>query len=263
MQVEDDAEVDMSRTTLVLRGLLVTVALASWLGASANAQQPERKLTNLQYFPKTTQYDDLIQVMRGFSFSLNVRCSHCHAAKSTDKPDDLDFPADTKDQKKIARNMLRMVDSINQDYIAKLSSQTQNRVSCVTCHHGLSKPKGIAPTLAETIDTKGLPDAIAQYKDLRTKYYGGAQYDFSETPLNQLSENLTRSGKSKEAVGIMEMNAELNAPLSGWGSSVIALAYMANQDFDKAKAEFQKLLEKNPDNSWAKKQLEELNQKAH
>src|SRR5262249_15123504 len=156
------------------------------------------------------------------SFSLGVRCSYCHTAKSSNSPDDLDFPSDNKEQKKIARNMLRMVDSINQDYVAKLSSKTENRVSCVTCHHRLGKPKGIAPTLAETLETKGIPDAVAQYKDLRAKYYGGAQYDFSETPLNQLGEDLTRSGKTKEAVAIMEMNAEMNAPLSGWASSVTA-----------------------------------------
>lgn len=251
----------MSRTSLILRGLLVGFALAACFGISANAQEPEKKLTNLKYFPKTTRYDDLIQVMRGFSFSLNVRCEYCHAGKGGNDLEKMDFPSDEKDQKKIARSMLRMVDSINQDYIAKLASQTRNRVSCVTCHHGLSKPKGIAPTLAETLDTKGVPDALAQYKDLRTKYYGAAQYDFSETPLNQLSEDLTRSGKTKEAVAIMEMNAELNAPISGWGSSVIAIAYMANKDFDKAKAEFQKMLQKNPDNSWAKKELEALNQK--
>jgi len=253
----------MSHKNSVVRALLLVVMPGLCFGGSANAQVPE-KLTNLQYFPKTTQRDDLIQTMRGFSFSLGVRCEYCHAQQpGTTSHDKLDFASDDKEQKKIARTMLRMVDSINQDYIAKLASQTQNRVSCVTCHNGLGKPKGIAPTLNETLDAKGLPDAIAQYKDLRKKYYGGAQYDFSETPLNQLSENLTRSGKTKEAVAIMEMNAELNAPISGWGSSVIAMAYMANKDFDKAKAEFQKMLDKNPENSWAKKQLEELNQKPH
>ena len=252
----------MSRTKAGLVSLLIAAGMGSCFAAFTNAQEPEKKLTNLHFFPKTTKYDDLIQVMRGFSFSLGVRCEYCHAQQpGTTSHDKLDFPSDEKDTKKIARDMLRMVDSINQDYITKLGSHTENRVSCVTCHHGLGKPKGIAPTLNETLETKGIPDAIAQYKDLRKKYYGGAQYDFSETPLNQLSENLTRSGKAKEAVAIMEMNAELNAPISGWGSSVIAMAYVANKDVEKAKAEFQKMLEKNPQNAWAKKELEQLNQK--
>ena len=241
---------------------LIAAVAGLCFAIAANAQVPE-KFTNLQYFEKTIQRDDLIQVMRGFSFSLGVRCEYCHAAKGGNSLDKMDFASDEKEPKKTARNMLRMVDSINRDYIAKLGSQTQNRVACVTCHHGLGKPKGIAPTLSETLDTKGLPDAIAQYKDLRKQYYGGAQYDFSETPLNQLSEGLTHNGKTKEAVAIMEMNAELNPPISGWGSSVLAMAYMANKDFDKAKVEFQKMVDKNPENTWAKKQLEELSQKPH
>src|SRR4029077_6838710 len=81
---------------------------------SANAQVPE-KFTNLQYFEKTIQRDDLIQVMRGFSFSLGVRCEYCHASKGGPSLDKMDFASDEKDAKKIARNMLRMVDSINQE----------------------------------------------------------------------------------------------------------------------------------------------------
>jgi hypothetical protein len=230
------------------------------LSPSANAQLPE-KFTNLQYFDKTTDRETLVQTMRGFSFSLGVRCEYCHAGKGGDALEKMDWASDEKEAKKSARAMLRMVGAINQEYIAKLGSQTQNRVSCVTCHHGLSKPRGIAPTLAETLDKKGIPDAITEYKDLRKKYYGGAQYDFSETPLNQLSEGLMRDGKAKEAVAIMEMNGELNAPLSGWGAAVLAMAHVANKDFAKAKGDFQRILEKDPENKWAKKQLDDLNQR--
>jgi tetratricopeptide (TPR) repeat protein len=240
--------------------ILAAIALCLSLGASSRAQLPD-KFTNLQYFPKTIDRESLIQTMRGFSFSLGVRCEYCHAAKDGDPPEKRDFASDEKEPKKAARAMLRMVDAVNQEYIEKLGSQTKNRVSCVTCHHGLSKPKGIASTLAETLDTKGIPEAIAQYKELRKTYYGGGQYDFSETPLNQLSEELTHKGKTKEAVAVMEMSAELNGPLSGWGSSVLALAYLANKDVDKARGQLQKILEKNPANPWARKQLEELDHK--
>ena len=220
------------------------------------------KFTNLQYFPKDTDRDSLMQTMRGFSFSLGVRCEYCHMAKDGDPPEKKDFASDEKDPKKIARTMLRMVDAINQETIAKLPSHTQNRVACVTCHHGLAKPKGIALTLMETMDSKGISEAVAQYKELRQSYYGGAQYDFTVTPLNQLSEELLRKGKPAEAVAIMEMNLQLNGPFGGWSNSVLAMAHVANRDFDKAKADFQKILEKDPGNGWAKKQLDELNQKS-
>jgi hypothetical protein len=252
----------MSRSGQIVRSVVTTVAFALCLSVPANAQLPE-KFTNLQYFPKTTDRESLIQTMRGFSFSLGVRCEYCHAGKGGNGLEKMDWASDEKEPKKAARAMLRMVDTINQDYVAKLGSQTRNRISCVTCHHGLSKPKGIAETLAETLDTKGIPEAIAQYKDLRKSYYGGAQYDFSETPLNQLSENLNRSGKTKEAVAMMEMNAESNAPLSEWGNGVLAMAHVANKDVDKARADFQKILEKDPENKWARKQLDDLSQKSH
>ena len=38
------------------------------------------------------------------------------------------------------------------------------------------------------------------------------------------------------------------------------MSHAANKDIDKAKADFQKVLELNPKDAWAKKQLEELNQ---
>jgi hypothetical protein len=250
----------MRRLIRVCARVMAVAVLVLAAGVVVKAQLPE-KFTNLQYFPKDIQREDLVQTMRGFSFSLGVRCEYCHAGKGGDALKEMDWASDEKDSKKAARAMLRMVDAINQEYIAKLGTQTQNRVSCVTCHHALPKPKGIAPTLAETLDTKGIADAVTQYKDLRKKYYGGAEYDFTETPLNQLSEGLTRSGKTKESVAIMELNSELNAPLSNWGLGVLAMAHVANKDTEKAKADFQKLLEKDPQNKWASKQLEALNQK--
>jgi len=58
-------------SSAVRASLIVAVAGLCW-AISAKAQVPE-KFTNLQYFEKTIQRDDLIQTMRGFSFSLGVR----------------------------------------------------------------------------------------------------------------------------------------------------------------------------------------------
>src|SRR5215470_15949083 len=135
----------MLRRARVCGRCMVLAVLGLSAGAIADAQLPE-KFTNLQYFPKDIQREELIQTMRGFSFSLGVRCEYCHAGKP-EEHDKTDYASDEKDSKKAARAMLRMVDAINQEYIAKLGTQTQNRVACVTCHHGLGKPKGIAPTL--------------------------------------------------------------------------------------------------------------------
>jgi hypothetical protein len=51
------------------------------LVAAALAQVPD-KFTNLQVFPKDISSKELISTMRGFCFSLGVRCEYCHAGKA-------------------------------------------------------------------------------------------------------------------------------------------------------------------------------------
>ena len=84
--------------------------------------------------------------------------------------------------------------------------------------------------LAETIDKKDVQAVIAVYRDLRKNDLGSGKYDFGETSLNILTENLLKQDKAKEAGA-------------------------------KAKADYQKILELNPRDEWAKKQLEQLSSK--
>ena len=197
--------------------------------------------------------------MRGFSFSLGVRCQFCHAGKDGNKLEQMDFASDEKDTKKTARAMLRMVDAINQEYIAKMGRTAPIRVECVTCHHQLSIPKTMNALLAETIDKKDIQAAIALYRDLRKNGLGNGQYDFGETSLNILTESLLKQDKAKEAVAIMELNVEVNTPPSGWAYNLLAMSHVANKQVEKARADYQKILELNPQDEWAKKQLEQLN----
>jgi tetratricopeptide (TPR) repeat protein len=232
--------------------------LLSLAALPAGAQVPD-KFTNLQYFPKTISRQELVGNMRGFSFSLGVRCQFCHAGKDGNKLDQLDFASDEKDTKKTARAMLRMVDAINQEYIAKMGRTSPVRVECVTCHHQLSIPKTMNALLAETIDKKDIQAAIVLYRDLRKNDLGSGQYDFGETSLNILTESLLKQNKAKEAVAIMELNVEVNTPPSGWAYNLLAMSHVANKEVEKAKADYQKILELNPQDEWAKKQLEQLN----
>jgi Flp pilus assembly protein TadD len=62
-------------------------------------------------------------------------------------------------------------------------------------------------------------------------------------------------------VAIMELNVEVNTPPSGWTYSLLAMSHMANKEVDKAKADYKKILELNPRDEWAKKQLEQLSGK--
>jgi len=229
--------------------ILLTATLLS-------AQIPD-KFTNLQVLPKDISRQELVTIMRGFSFSLGLRCINCHAGNDTPNLAGVDFAADTKDTKKTARAMLRMVDALNRDYLAKLEPATTTRVDCATCHHGLSKPQSLQAVLTAVLEKKDLASAIALYRDLRKQYYGGGQYDFTETSLNQLTESLLAKRKVKEATAVMELNAEVN-PLTTWGRSLIAMSHQANGETEKAIADFQKIVALNPNDSWAKKQLEDL-----
>jgi tetratricopeptide (TPR) repeat protein len=245
---------------ITLRPELKWIALAGLVlwGAAAQAQIPD-KFTNLKVLPNDISKAELQSMMRGFAFALNVRCEHCHAEKTGGKKFELDFAADDKEAKKTARVMIEMVAAINQDYINKVSTTTPPiRVQCVTCHHGLTEPRTLNSVLAEAIEKKGIDSAVALYHELRQKYYGSGQYDFGETSLNQLSESLLAQKKNKEAMTIMEMSFDSNHPDSVWSYHMLAMTHQANGETDKAIADYRKVLELHPDDTWAKDQIVSL-----
>jgi tetratricopeptide (TPR) repeat protein len=238
-------------------GALAAVLIA---GNSVGAQTPD-KFTNLKVLPKDISKRELEGTMRGFAFALGVRCEHCHVEKKAPEHG-LDFAADDKDAKKTARLMLQMVAAINHDYISKVPNAPPDaaaiQVQCVTCHHGLIQPRQLSAVLAESLNKDGLEKTIALYIELRGKYYGGAQYDFGETSLNQLTESLLGQKKNSEALAIMELNFSANHPDSVWSYHMLAMAHQANGQIDKAIADYRKVVELHPDDRWAKEQIETL-----
>jgi hypothetical protein len=217
------------------------------LSALAIAQQPPAKFTNLQVLPQTIPNPELIAMMRQFTFALGVRCEHCHSK---------DFAADDKEAKRAARVMIHMVDSINKDFLAK-----RDAVECMTCHRGLTQPRSLKTVLSESLDKNGIPATVALYREMRKDKLASGEYDFSERTFNLLSETLLKQQKTKEAVAMMELNQEVNSPLTAWARSVIAMSHQSNGDTEKAVADFKKILELRPDDSWAKQQLEALQKK--
>jgi tetratricopeptide (TPR) repeat protein len=244
------------------RVLGICVAFAALLLAAtpAAAQFPD-KFTNLKVLPKDISKNELQSTMRGFAFALGVRCEHCHVEKKAPEKG-LDFPADDKDPKKTARLMLQMVAAINHDYIRKVPKTPPDaaaiQVQCVTCHHGLTQPRTLNAVLAESLEKDGLEKTVALYHELRAKYYGSGQYDFGETSLNQLTESLLAKKKNGEALAIMELSFAANHPDSVWSYHLLAMTHQANGQIDKALADYRKVLEFHPDDTWAKQQLDSL-----
>jgi hypothetical protein len=130
--------------------ILIAAAIAVALGAVASAQQwtpPTPK--NLQVLPKDMPPRALVATMRSFAQGLGVRCQHCHVYKGTNA-DDLnayDFANDEKEEKKIARVMLKMVMSNNEVLkdVGDPAPAGELKVSCYTCHRGEKHPVSKKP----------------------------------------------------------------------------------------------------------------------
>jgi hypothetical protein len=228
------------------------------VGLDLMAQGVPDKFTNLQTLPKNISREDLVQDMRGFAFALDANCDTCHVHKDAAHPDVMDFASDEKAAKRTARTMIRMTEDINRNYIDAGTTKPVTRVECFTCHRGAVNPRTLQAVLSEALAKDGTDSAVSLYRKLRKENYGNGQYDFSEKSLNLLSESLLRQKKAKEAAAMMELNAEVNAPLSKWGYGCLALSHRANQETQKAELDFEKILELDPDNSWASDELKSI-----
>jgi transcriptional regulator of met regulon len=108
---------------------------------------------NLQVLPKDITHEQLDKVMHSFNDALGVKCAYCHVHTGEDWRQGWDFAKDDKDQKQIARHMLRMTMGINATYFNWEKSNmpdTIRVVTCNTCHRGIEHPdaKGIADQMA-------------------------------------------------------------------------------------------------------------------
>jgi hypothetical protein len=236
---------------------VLSLFIAFFPGTQLRAQGVPDKFTNLQTLPKNISRDDLVAKMRGFAFALDVTCGYCHAAKNAANPDVMDFASDEKAAKRTTRTMLRMTEDINRNYI-NVGNKPVTTVECFTCHRGAANPRTLQAVLSEAIEKGGTESAVSLYRQLRKENYGNGQYDFSEKSLNLLSQSLLKQKKAKEAAAMMELNAEVNSPLSKWGYGCLAMSHQANHETQKAELDFEKILELDPQNSWAADELKSI-----
>ncbi|HRI22482.1 MAG TPA: c-type cytochrome, partial [Panacibacter sp.] len=68
---------------------------------------------NLQVLPKDISKEALDKIMHGYTESLGVKCGFCHVHTGDDWKSGWDFADDGKDEKGIARMMMKMTRSIN------------------------------------------------------------------------------------------------------------------------------------------------------
>lgn len=244
--------------------LSVTAVLAIPLVA-ASAQLPA-KPENLQVLPKDLPTDSVVGIMRGIAVSLGVRCTFCHVereAAGAPAPgggpfQNFDFKSDEKDHKKIARIMLRMVDSVNTRFLASIPNRDDppTNVTCMTCHRGLSKPATIESVLLGTTARSGVDSAIARYRMLRGDMASG-KYNFGELPVMDVAQRLIVDKKYDDAIKLLLMNQEFY-PSSPNIDMQLAEAYIAKGDREQGIARFRAVLAKQPNNPRARQRLQQL-----
>src|SRR5688572_6121629 len=149
--------------------------------------------TNLKVLPRDIKRDSLIQVMRGFSLSLNVRCQYCHVGGDGQSFQGVEFGKDDDPDKRKARFMLRMVDSLNRlvlPNLPELGGRAPLQITCKTCHRGAARPELLTQRLERVRDSIGVDSAVALYRRLRTDHGLAGRYDFTEWEMNLWAERL-------------------------------------------------------------------------
>lgn len=247
-----------SISSVLGRGAVTAVAVL--LAGAALAQAPggrpaQEKPKNLKVLPKDWTRAQVINVMRNFTGALGVECEFCHVEKEGSPPD---FASDDKKEKNMARAMLKITADLNarlpKDFGMPAAKVT--RVQCITCHRGVPEPKQLSEILAKTSADKGFDAAEAQYKDLKSKYYGAQAYDFSENGLIATARPLI-GNRTDEAMKFLELNAQL-FPQSAETYVVMAQAQQAKKDMPGAMASLEKALAIDPKNGFARRMLSQM-----
>ncbi len=213
----------------MLRALSVLLLLAPFAAAQAPGSLPN---------------------MSEISQALGVECGYCHtAARGSGQPEP---------KKDVARAMIAMTRDINARVEAATGKPAAEvaRVRCATCHHGVAIPRPLSEILLRTLAAQGVAPAIAQYRDLRARYYGRQSYDFGEETLLDLGQRLA-SARPDDAMALLKLNLEFY-PRSARSYAAIAYAATRKLDDATAMANLEKALEIEPENGVFRGQLEQL-----
>ncbi|HTY12163.1 MAG TPA: c-type cytochrome [Bacteroidota bacterium] len=218
---------------------------------------------HLTVLPKSTSARDLQRTMFGFTAGLGVRCTFCHVGEEGKDFSQYDFVSDAKPEKNEARTMIRMMNNINDVYLAELHVESNSplRVSCMTCHRGSNKPILLEDKLKRTFDRFGIDSTIKQYHTLRDQYYGGFTYNFKEGTLVRLAELISDdTAKTTAAIQVLKLNIELY-PAFPFSYVRLAGLYEGEGKSQEAIENYKQALKLDPNNWMAKGRLERLQNK--
>lgn len=147
-------QVKLSRNVVILLACGASVAIAQTAGnpqqpsqpnAGQSQQAPSGQKTAAEQFKniqvlKTVPAEDLLPTMRYIAAALGTECDTCHVRDNGQfQPE-----KDDKKPKQTAREMMKMVMTINQE-----NFNGRQEVSCNSCHNGHERPQTIPPTITE------------------------------------------------------------------------------------------------------------------
>ncbi len=151
------SKIDFSFCTIIAAASIVGFCMIATRNTSAD-DKPQKSTTpvtveqqhkNIQVL-KGMPESQLVPAMNFISTSLGVRCNYCHVNNG----DTWDFVADTKPEKSMAREMIKMVQNIN-----KTTFKGTTEVSCYSCHRGRTRVPGVpalpVPVVAEQPASSG------------------------------------------------------------------------------------------------------------
>ena len=179
--------------------------------------------------------------MQGFAQSLGVGCDHCHMGESMES---MDWANDDKDEKKNAREMMRLVRTINEGLAALTKTDhPRAQVGCVTCHRGLPlPPRPLGDILADKALAGGPDAALAEYNRLHVETGDAGQYDFREPALNTAARRLRAEKRLPDAVALLRKNASL-FPRSSEVAAMLGSTLAEGGDVEGARVELQRALD--------------------
>ena len=242
--------------------VLPVLILAGAASLSGQGKFPPDSFTNLKVLPKNIAPRELLSTMRGFALGLGVRCTYCHVGEEGQPLSTYKFASDDKRPKRVARVMIDMVNHINEEHLADVPDRPTPHivVRCETCHRGVSRPRLLEDEMQLYLADSGITAALAHYRDLRSKYYGGEAYDFRELPLISLAQGEARANHTDNAIAILKMSAEF-FPTSGMTPMTLGNVLLFKGDTAGAVAALKDAVAKDSTLGQAKMQLQRLTQK--
>ncbi len=240
---------------LILAGLSIIGSIVLLLSSPVHSQQGD-VVGNLHVLPADMDRKSIEHVMHGFTRALGVGCSHCHA-RDPENPRTLDHSLDEKESKEVAREMMRMTQAINSEFLIETGRADLREVTCETCHRGHTRPQTLLQALQETMESSGPDSVMQEYRRLRKEFYGRAGYDFGERAIWPIARHFTEAGESGVAEALLRLNAE-NYPESFGTYLELGFLLENKGERDGAIQSFERALKLEPRAKFIEERIEKL-----